>query len=107
MCDYVCDNCSLEEKIEIIKSPTGVNAVWNKDDNTIYCNKKCLYELEKRIIKKNIFLSEENCLENNYTKSMHFSFNIQEISNEENDFYIAINEARVYEQTNNPNIKIL
>jgi hypothetical protein len=35
--NFKCCNSTLHQKLEEIKSDSGINAVWNCDDNVVYC----------------------------------------------------------------------
>ncbi len=56
-CCYQCSNENLEDFLKIVKSPDGQNCVWNKDNNTVYYNKKSILNtslINKESSNKNI-----------------------------------------------------
>ncbi len=98
MTEHICDKHSLKAKLDIVKSPTGINAVWNKDDNTVYYN--C------NIFRNNPeFEPGYNCLQKNDKIRI---LNPNNISEEMKDFYKAVRVSRTHHcncENNCPNFK--
>jgi hypothetical protein len=94
MCDYICTNCCLNETLEIVKSPTGINAVWNKDDNTVYYNSKIFNEEEKDLFftKRQKQMNTNDC-ENHNTNYRGIPPN--KVKEEHKDIYRAVRQSRI------------
>jgi hypothetical protein len=104
MSKYCCTNCDLDCNLEIIKSPEGINAIWNRDDNTVYCNEKCLLKLDKKLNNKESTLKDVKDTDDEYIKNKRKCLLPSEVTDEQKDLYRAVRQSRIENPSNTPKI---
>ncbi len=98
MCDYICTNCCLNEKLEIVKSQIGINAVWNKDNNTVYYNSKIFNEEEKELFfpKRPKQMNTDNCDTIAPKSSSNYKGILpNKVKEQHKDLYRAVRQSRL------------